>query len=91
MLALLRVAAKLLLVLLNGAGLATARRECLGQTQCPDQLHQVRVTSGTRHPWHPRPGITETAQKLNGKWNRRLNKRASNKRTPLINRPHLTH
>eukprot|EP00983_Pelagomonas_calceolata_P075171 1152876-Pelagomonas_calceolata.AAC.5 len=52
-LALLHVAAKLLLVLLlNGAGLAAASRECLGQTQRPDQLHQVRVTSGTRHPWH---------------------------------------
>eukprot|EP00983_Pelagomonas_calceolata_P101973 1158753-Pelagomonas_calceolata.AAC.8 len=34
------------------AGLAAARRECLGQTQRLDQLHQVRVTSWTRHPWH---------------------------------------
>eukprot|EP00983_Pelagomonas_calceolata_P116786 1160349-Pelagomonas_calceolata.AAC.11 len=51
-LALLHVAAKLLLVLLDGAGLAAARRECLGQTQRPDQLHQIRATSGTRHPWH---------------------------------------
>eukprot|EP00983_Pelagomonas_calceolata_P046332 1140110-Pelagomonas_calceolata.AAC.3 len=51
-LALLHVAAKLLLVLLNSAGLAAARRECLGQTQRLDQLHQVRVTSWTRHPWH---------------------------------------
>eukprot|EP00983_Pelagomonas_calceolata_P084796 1156432-Pelagomonas_calceolata.AAC.7 len=51
-LALLHVAAKLLLVLLNSAGLAAARRECLGQTQGLDQLHQVRVTSETRHPWH---------------------------------------
>eukprot|EP00983_Pelagomonas_calceolata_P077546 1153913-Pelagomonas_calceolata.AAC.1 len=50
--ALLHVAAKLLLVLLNGAGLAAACRKCLGQTQRPDQLHQVSVTSGTRHPWH---------------------------------------
>eukprot|EP00983_Pelagomonas_calceolata_P084730 1156415-Pelagomonas_calceolata.AAC.3 len=44
----------------DGAGLAAARRECLGQTQRPDQLHQVRVTSDlisresleTRQPWH---------------------------------------
>eukprot|EP00983_Pelagomonas_calceolata_P043457 1138909-Pelagomonas_calceolata.AAC.1 len=50
--ALLHVAAELLLVLLNRAGLAAALRECLGQTQRPDQLHQVRVTSETRHPWH---------------------------------------
>eukprot|EP00983_Pelagomonas_calceolata_P117729 1160441-Pelagomonas_calceolata.AAC.2 len=50
-LALLHVAAKLLLISLNGAGLAAACRECLGQTQRPDQLHQVRVASGTRHPW----------------------------------------
>eukprot|EP00983_Pelagomonas_calceolata_P123143 1160976-Pelagomonas_calceolata.AAC.6 len=49
---LLHVAAKLLLVLLNGAGLAAAHRECLGQTQGPDQLHQASFTSGTRHPWH---------------------------------------
>eukprot|EP00983_Pelagomonas_calceolata_P047646 1140740-Pelagomonas_calceolata.AAC.3 len=33
------------------AGVAT-RRECLGRTRCPDQLQQVCVTSGTRHPWH---------------------------------------
>eukprot|EP00983_Pelagomonas_calceolata_P032077 1007063-Pelagomonas_calceolata.AAC.1 len=39
-LALLHVAAKLLLVLLNSAGLAAARRECLRQTQRSDQLHQ---------------------------------------------------
>eukprot|EP00983_Pelagomonas_calceolata_P055981 1144396-Pelagomonas_calceolata.AAC.1 len=51
-LALLHITAKLLLVLLNGAGLAAARRECLEQTQCPDQLHQVRVTLETKHPWH---------------------------------------
>eukprot|EP00983_Pelagomonas_calceolata_P055128 1143996-Pelagomonas_calceolata.AAC.1 len=50
--ALLHVAARLLLVLLNGAGLAAAHRECLGQTQGPDQLHQVSVPSGTRHLWH---------------------------------------
>eukprot|EP00983_Pelagomonas_calceolata_P000862 31317-Pelagomonas_calceolata.AAC.1 len=39
-LAFIYVAAKLLLVLLDGAGLAAACRECLGQTQRPDQLHQ---------------------------------------------------
>eukprot|EP00983_Pelagomonas_calceolata_P058341 1145444-Pelagomonas_calceolata.AAC.1 len=48
----LHVAAKLILVLLNSAGLAAAHKECLGQTQRLDQLHQVRVTSETRHPWH---------------------------------------
>eukprot|EP00983_Pelagomonas_calceolata_P130567 1161696-Pelagomonas_calceolata.AAC.3 len=47
----LHIAAKLLLVLLDRAGLA-ARRECLGQTQRLDQLHQFKVTSETRHPWH---------------------------------------
>eukprot|EP00983_Pelagomonas_calceolata_P027524 864531-Pelagomonas_calceolata.AAC.2 len=50
--ALLQITAKLLLVLLNSAGLVAARRECLGQTQRLDQLCQVRVTSETRHPWH---------------------------------------
>eukprot|EP00983_Pelagomonas_calceolata_P052959 1143082-Pelagomonas_calceolata.AAC.3 len=39
------------IVAFSTTGLAAARRECLGQTQRPDQL-QVRVTSGTRHPWH---------------------------------------
>eukprot|EP00983_Pelagomonas_calceolata_P027940 876293-Pelagomonas_calceolata.AAC.1 len=34
------------------AGLAAAHRECLGQTERPDQIHQVRVSSGTRHPCH---------------------------------------
>eukprot|EP00983_Pelagomonas_calceolata_P004141 134501-Pelagomonas_calceolata.AAC.2 len=42
-LALLHVAAELLLVLLNGADLAAARREYLGQTQRPDQLHQDKA------------------------------------------------
>eukprot|EP00983_Pelagomonas_calceolata_P020315 641396-Pelagomonas_calceolata.AAC.1 len=50
--ALPHVAAELLSISLNNSGLAAACRECLGQTQGADQLHQVSVTSGTRHPWH---------------------------------------
>eukprot|EP00983_Pelagomonas_calceolata_P074801 1152702-Pelagomonas_calceolata.AAC.2 len=57
----------------GGSGLAAAHRECLGQTQRPDQLHQVWVTSGTSLEGTPgtRPGMTETAPNLNGRWNRR--------------------
>eukprot|EP00983_Pelagomonas_calceolata_P087008 1156868-Pelagomonas_calceolata.AAC.2 len=36
--------------------------QCLGQTQRPDQLHQVRVTSGTRHPWHKARDIRNSAK-----------------------------
>eukprot|EP00983_Pelagomonas_calceolata_P040249 1137522-Pelagomonas_calceolata.AAC.3 len=61
-LALLHVAAKLLLVLLNRAGLAAACRECLGQTQRLDQLRQVSVTSETKHPWHKARDIRNSAK-----------------------------
>eukprot|EP00983_Pelagomonas_calceolata_P039598 1137241-Pelagomonas_calceolata.AAC.3 len=68
-LALLHVAAKLLLVLLNSAGLAAARRERWGRHSIWTSftrlgLHHGQDTPGTKL------GIAETAPNLNGRWNR---------------------
>eukprot|EP00983_Pelagomonas_calceolata_P085598 1156597-Pelagomonas_calceolata.AAC.1 len=58
-----------------GMSLASARKSLSTTIYKPftpnefDQLHQRQGTPGTR------PGITETAPNLNGRWNRRLNKR----------------
>eukprot|EP00983_Pelagomonas_calceolata_P076779 1153562-Pelagomonas_calceolata.AAC.1 len=49
------------------------------------RLHQRRGTPGTR------PGIKETAPDLNGRWNRRSNKREHPTKEPHLNTGHTSH